>query len=84
MDIYSTLITVPNISRKTTNTNLVVVMVKKSQGFIKVNRIHPLSTTDIRTKFPVNPTNSCNNISLKAKNVKLLVVLEESGDRQSQ
>lgn len=74
MDVYSTLITVTNISRKTTNTDLVVVRVKKSPGFIKVNRIHPLSTTDIGTKFPVNPTNSCNNISLKAKSVKVVVL----------
>lgn len=57
----------------------------KSQRLTKVIKIYLLGTLSIWTKFHGNQYNSCQDISLKTKKVKLLVVLtEKSKDHKSQ
>lgn len=49
----------------------------------EVSGDHQSGTINVCTKFQCNPSNSCRNISLKAKYVKLMVALEEkSGEHQ--
>lgn len=42
-----------------------------------INGVHPLGTLNICTKFHGNPANSCQDTSIKIKNVNLLIPLEK-------
>ena len=71
--LYSKMLIFHQISE---NFDLLVSLKEKSP---KSNiSIHPLGTMNICTKFNGNPSNSCQDFSLKAKNVNGLVVLEEN------
>ncbi len=48
----------------------------ESEGIIKGIVIHAVEDTNVGTKLYGNPSNSCQEISLKTKNLNLLVALE--------
>lgn len=57
---------------------------RQSQEVTKVSRIHHLETMNAGTKFHGNPSHSCPDISVRTKNVTLLLALKEkSQDHQS-
>lgn len=50
---------------------------RQSQGITKASSIHPLRTMNNCITFNGNPSNSCCDISVKNKNINLIVVPEE-------